>query len=173
VVINKLRTLNPINYAPGDLVSVGNGQIMRKVAAVALIQMFNDADSQGIKLLADSGYRSYADQVSIYNSEVRNNGEAVANTESAVPGHSEHQTGFAVDVGGGGCNIDDCFANTKEGQWVASHSYEYGYIVRYTTSKQAVTGYRAEPWHIRYIGTELSQEMHKENVSTLEEFFGL
>ncbi len=173
VVVNKSRPLNPIDYTPHDLISVGNGQVMRKEAADALSRLIAAAAKQGLKIGALSGYRSYQTQVSVYNSEVKNNGQAVAASESAQPGHSEHQTGFAVDVGGGGCNIDDCFGNTKEGQWVAAHAYEYGFIVRYTAAKQAVTGYRAEPWHIRYIGTELSNELHKQNVTTLEEFFDL
>ena len=85
----------------------------------------------------------------------------------------EHQTGWAVDVGGGGCHIDNCFGATAEGKWVAAHVHEYGFIIRYTAEKQAITGYRAEPWHIRYIGTELSTELHKQNITTLEEFFNL
>lgn len=173
VVVNKFRPLNPIDYAPTDLTSVGGGQLMRKEAAVALDQLIAGAAEQGLKISPLSGYRSYSVQVGVYNNEVKKNGRAVADSESAKPGYSEHQTGFAVDVGGGGCGIEDCFGNTKEGKWLAAHAYEYGFIVRYTAAKQSVTGYRAEPWHIRYIGTELSQEMHKEGITTLEEFFGL
>ncbi len=146
---------------------------MRKEAAAALANLIAAAAGQGLKITADSGYRSYAIQVSVYNNEVRQHGQAVADSESAKPGYSEHQTGFAVDVGGGGCNIEDCFANTKEGKWVAEHAYEYGFILRYTADKQSVTGYRYEPWHIRYVGTELSTEMNNDGITTLEEFFGL
>ncbi len=147
--------------------------MLRKEAADALAKLIQAAASQGLKIIPISGYRSYDTQVQVYNNEVRTRGQAVADTESARPGYSEHQTGWAIDVGGGGCNIDDCFANTKEGQWVTAHAYEYGFIIRYTTANQAITGYRAEPWHIRYIGTELSSQMHSQNITTLEEFFGL
>jgi len=126
-----------------------------------------------ISIGALSGYRSYSTQVTVYNNEVANYGQAVADSESAKPGTSEHQTGLAVDVGGGGCGIEDCFGTTAEGKWLAANAYNYGFIVRYTAAKQSITGYRAEPWHIRYIGSELSQEMHKENITTLEEFFSL
>lgn len=173
VVVNKQRQLIPLNYEPSDLTPVGNDQLMRKEAANALAKMFAAATSHGLNLSLLSGYRSYQAQVAVYNSEVNNISQTVADSETAKPGHSEHQTGWAVDIGGGGCGIEDCFGQTKESQWVVAHGYEYGFIVRYIAGKQAVTGYRSEPWHIRYIGTELSNEMHMENVTTLEEFFNL
>ncbi len=173
VVVNKSRPLNPLAYASSDLVAVGNNQQLRKEAAAALALLILDAKNQGLTIAPLSGYRSYATQVSVYNKEVASNGQAVADTESAKPGYSEHQTGLAVDVGGGGCGIEDCFGTTAEGKWLAANSHTYGFIIRYQAGKEAVTGYRAEPWHIRYIGTDLSEEMHKQNITTLEEFFGL
>jgi len=173
VVVNKSRSLNPQSYTPSDLVSVGNNQQMRTEAATALMTLINAAKAEGLSIQALSGYRSYSRQVTVYNNEVATYGQAVADTESAKPGHSEHQTGWAVDVGGGGCGIEDCFGATAEGKWLAINAYKYGFIVRYTAEKQAITGYRAEPWHIRYIGTDLSTEMHNKSVVTLEEFFSL
>lgn len=173
IVVNKSRPLYPAYYAPKDLILVGNSQTMRRAAAAALTKLFNAAAEKGLRLSALSGYRSYATQVSVYGNEVKNYGQQIADSESARPGYSEHQTGWAVDLGGGGCGIEACFGNTPEGKWVAANAYKYGFIVRYTAAKQAITGYRAEPWHIRYIGTELSIEMHKTGISTLEEFFGL
>ncbi len=173
VVVNKDRPLNPVSYVPTDLTAVGNGQFMRREAAEALINMFAAASRQGLKLTALSGYRSYQTQVSVYDNEVKQFGTQQADSESAKPGYSEHQTGWAVDIGGGGCGIEDCFGNTPEGKWVAAHAYEYGFIVRYTAAKQAVTGYRAEPWHLRYVGPELSKQLHATGVQTLEEFFNL
>lgn len=173
VVVNKQRPLNPKTYAPNDLVSVGGGQQMRQEAAGALKQLIAEAKAEGLTISPLSGYRSYSTQVSVYNNEVNTYGQAVADTESARPGTSEHQTGLAIDVGGGGCGIENCFGNTPAGKWVAANAYKYGFIVRYTTDKQQITGYRAEPWHIRYIGTELSNQMHTQGVTTLEEFFSL
>lgn len=172
VVVNKRRPLNPQNYAPSDLVAVGS-QRLRTAAAEALSSLMNDAKKEGLTISPLSGYRSYNTQVIVYNNEVATNGQAVADTQSARPGTSEHQTGLSIDVGGGGCGIEDCFANTKEGKWLAANSYKYGFIIRYPEGKQAVTGYRYEPWHIRYVGSDLSTEMKTRNVSTLEEFFGL
>jgi zinc D-Ala-D-Ala carboxypeptidase len=173
IVVNKQRPLSPLAYAPTDLVSVGNGQQLRSEAAAALQQLFSAAAGQKLTLKALSGYRSYATQQTVYAREVASYGQAKADTESARPGYSEHQTGLAIDIGGGGCGIDNCFGQTAEGKWVAANAYKYGFIVRYTATNQAVTGYRAEPWHIRYIGLELSTQLQRDNITTLEEFFGL
>lgn len=173
VVVNKKRPLDPVNYAPNDLVGVGGGQLLRKEAAAAFENLIASAKSEGLTINPLSGYRSYNTQVSVYNNEVKKYGQAVADTQSARPGTSEHQTGLGIDVGGGGCGIEDCFGTTAEGKWVASNAYKYGFIVRYVPGKESVTGYRAEPWHLRYIGVGLAAEMHKKGVQTLEEFFGL
>jgi D-alanyl-D-alanine carboxypeptidase len=69
------------------------------------------------------------------------------------------------------CDLQQCFAQTPEGQWLAANAYRYGFIIRYPADKQAVTGYEYEPWHIRFVGTQLANEMHKQGVDTLEEFF--
>ncbi len=173
VVVNKTRPLQPKDYTPSDLVGVGNGQQMRAEPAKALQTMIQDAKTQGLNIRPLSGYRSYTTQVSVYNNEVRTYGQAVADTQSARPGTSEHQTGLAIDIGGGGCGIEDCFGNTAEGKWVAANAYKYGFIIRYTPDKDHITGYRYEPWHIRYVGVELATEMHTNGMQTLEEFFGL
>lgn len=172
VVVNKKRPLEPINYVPGDLTAVGGGQYMRKESAGALATMFQAANQQGLAMQPLSGYRSYATQQSVYAREVATHGQAIADTQSARPGYSEHQTGWAIDIGGGGCGIEDCFGNTAQGKWVAANAFKYGFIIRYTPSKESITGYRAEPWHIRYVGVELAAELQKTG-QTLEEFFGL
>ena len=173
VVVNKRRPLTPQDYAPTDLVSVGGGQQLRTEAAAAFSRLAADARRAPLSISPLSGYRSYSTQVRVYNNEVATYGQAVADTQSARPGTSEHQTGLGIDVGGGGCGIEDCFANTAEGKWVATHGYKYGFLIRYPEGKQSVTGYRYEPWHLRYVGSELATEMQKKGVLTLEEFFGL
>ncbi|HUS26591.1 MAG TPA: M15 family metallopeptidase [Nevskiaceae bacterium] len=185
VVVNKTRPLNPKTYAPGDLIipslplrlGSGNGEMqLRAPAAQALEAMAAAAQNEaGLKLMLASGYRSYNLQVSVYNAEVKSYGQAKADTESARPGYSEHQTGLAADIEPASrkCEVADCFGSTPEGQWLAANAYKYGFIIRYLPDKQGVTGYRAEPWHVRYIGTELSNELHKQGITTLEEFFDL
>jgi len=106
VVVNKQHPLNPKDYTPADLVVPnvplrvpGNESMqLREVTATAMEQMFADAKTQGINLMLSSGYRSYAYQVNLYGGYVNTEGRAVADTQSARPGYSEHQTGFAADI---------------------------------------------------------------------------
>lgn len=183
VIVNKKHPLNPINYTPSDLtvpavalrVPGNDSMQMRSQAAKALEQMFSDAKAQGIQLMLASGYRSYDYQLNLYNGYVASMGQAKADETSARPGHSEHQTGLAVDIEpvSKNCELDPCFANTPEGQWLAANAYKYGFLLRYTPDKVQVTGYASEPWHYRYIGTQLAAELHKTNIKTLEEFFNV
>lgn len=173
VVVNKLRPLQPKDYVPPDLTAVGNGQLMRAQAAGALTQMLAAAQAAGYQVTPQSGYRSYDTQVVAYNSEVQGYGQAYADRESARPGYSEHQTGWAVDLGSDGCNIASCFGTTPGGKWVLANAYKYGFIQRYPADKSAITGYRDETWHFRYVGTALATYMHRQHIETLEEFFGL
>lgn len=173
VVVNKSHQLQPKDYAPADLTSVGNGQYMRADAARALSSMLAGAKSAGFTVTPQSGYRSYETQVRVYANEVNSFGQDVADTESARPGFSEHQTGLAIDLGSGGCNITDCFADTAGGKWVTANAYKYGFILRYPADKVQITGYRYESWHFRYVGTSLAAQLHNQHIETLEEFFGV
>ncbi|HKO28803.1 MAG TPA: M15 family metallopeptidase, partial [Solirubrobacteraceae bacterium] len=173
VVVNKRHPLGPKAYVPHDLTPVGNGQYLRAEAAAALERMLAGARRAGHVVAPDSGYRSYRYQVTVYDSEVDAAGRARADTVSARPGYSEHQTGWAVDLGSGGCNITSCFGATPGGRWVTANAYRYGFILRYPAGKASVTGYRGEPWHFRYVGTKLARELREEHVATLEQFFGI
>lgn len=178
VVSNKLRPLNPASYVPGDLrmpnAANANGQPLRALAACAVEQMIASAASAGITLSISSAYRSYDLQVQTYNGFVNNYGQAHADTTSARPGHSEHQTGLAVDLDDGtGCNIAPCFADKPGGQWLAANAHNFGFVLRYPNGMQGVTGFNFEPWHYRYVGPELARKVRNSGVSTLEEFFGL
>lgn len=173
VVVNKQHPLEPRDYAPSDLTSIGNGQYLRAEAAQNLNQMLADARTAGFTVTPASGYRSYATQVSVYNSEVKAYGQATADSESARPGYSEHQTGWALDLASGGCNIQDCFGDTPGGKWVTANAYKYGFILRYPAGLEQITGYRTETWHFRYIGIDLATEMHAKDVATLEQFFNV
>jgi zinc D-Ala-D-Ala carboxypeptidase len=173
VVVNKRHRLNPETYAPPDLTPVGHGQYLRAAAAAALKRMLAGARRAGHVLAPDSGYRSYRYQVTVYDSAVAADGRSRADTLSARPGYSEHQTGWAVDLGSGGCNITSCFGTTPGGRWVTANAFRYGFILRYPAGKMNITGYRSEPWHFRYVGTKLARELHEEHIATLEEFFGI
>lgn len=182
VVVNKKRQLNPKEYAPSDLVTptvplrtTGEEMKVRKDTADALQAMFADAKKAGLNLMLSSGYRSYNFQVGLYNRYVKEIGQASADTQSARPGYSEHQTGMAADIepAARNCEVEACFADTPEGKWLAANAHTYGFIIRYPSDKTPITGYTYEPWHIRFIGTQLANELKVQNIKTLEEFFGL
>jgi D-alanyl-D-alanine carboxypeptidase len=136
--------------------------------------MFAAASEDNVQLVFGSGYRSAALQKQFYDSYVATDGQELADTYSARPGHSEHQTGFAVDITSpsGTCHLEICWENTPEGKWVAENAHRFGFIIRYQEGKESITGYQYEPWHLRYVGTELSQELFKTGL-TYEEFFDL
>ena len=174
VLVNKNYALNE-DYEPSDLVlpnvlSTGynpNQNIyLRKEAAIHLEQLFYAAQNEaGLTLLARSGYRSYQTQISLYDRYVSQNGTEKADTFSARAGHSEHQTGLAMDVTADSVNrqlVTD-FGLTPEGIWLKENAHRFGYIIRYLEGREDETGYQYEPWHIRYVGVEAATEIYENN----------
>jgi D-alanyl-D-alanine carboxypeptidase len=182
VVVNKGRVL-PSSYVPANLAepkialneaASSENMLLRQVPAAAIEKLVSAADNDGMKLMLVSGYRSYSTQQSVYSGYVSSQGKDYANATSAQPGHSEHQTGLAADIGATSrkCQLDVCFGDTAEGKWLAANAYKYGFIVRYQKDKSNLTGYAYEPWHVRYVGNDLAAEINKTG-QTLEQFFGL
>lgn len=181
LIVNKQRSM-PASYTPAGLRqpavpvrSSGTSEmLLRPEAAAAVEKMVVEAKAEGINLMLVSGYRSYGLQQSVYRGNVAREGQASADKTSARPGHSEHQTGLAADLGATSrlCQLEACFGETPEGRWLAAHAHEYGFVVRYPNNQQAIVGYTYEPWHMRFVGAELAAEVFKSN-QTLEEFFGL
>ncbi|WP_083701679.1 D-alanyl-D-alanine carboxypeptidase family protein [Tersicoccus sp. Bi-70] len=168
VLVNKQRPLNPLRYVPPDLVWGPGGHQMRSVTSSALGRLYAGAAAAGSPLATVSAYRSYDQQAALFASYVNQYGLAYAETISAHPGHSEHQTGLAVDVG----NADgSCFGNTPGGRWVAANAWRYGFIVRYPNGYTAITGYTWEPWHLRYVGPALAADMRNRGIATMEQYF--
>lgn len=176
VVVNKRRPLNPRSYQPAKLRTVkGSNQRMRPGAARALEKLLKAAAADGNPLGVRSGYRSFATQRSVYARWVRTYGKARAERISARAGYSEHQTGLAVDVlarSGAGRTFAS-FGRTRQARWVARNAHRYGFIVRYQKGRERITGYAAEPWHLRYVGPALAKDMKKVGSRSLEEHFGL
>lgn len=144
----------------------GNGLTGDTVAAFE--SMRAEAATLGLNLYISSGFRSYASQSAIYNRFVANEGVAGADTHSARPGHSEHQTGLAIDLN----TISESFGYTPEGRWVAENAHRFGFIVRYPQGKQSITGYVWEPWHLRYLGVDAATAVYNSGLS-LEEYLGI
>lgn len=175
VVVNKALPLVPADWAPTDLVVVEGYQV-RPAVAEPLAQLLAAAAADGVALPVHSAYRSAAYQEGVHADWAARVGQARADEVSARPGHSEHQTGLAVDLGSSTrpeCDFQDCFAETDEGRWLAARAGEFGFLVRYTAENQAVTGYAPEGWHLRWVGTDLVTEMERRGTTTLEELFGL
>jgi D-alanyl-D-alanine carboxypeptidase len=165
LIANKTYGL-PSSYGPGGLTSETNA---------AAKKMFAAAKEDGYNMWAQSGYRSYNTQKSLYNNYVSQRGKSAADTFSARPGHSEHQTGLAFDV----CAtnkpcINSGFDSTAEAKWLANNAYKYGFILRYPSGKQGITGYKYESWHFRYVGVDLATKLYNGgNWITMEEYFGI
>ncbi|MGN7470320.1 M15 family metallopeptidase [Brevibacillus sp. SAFN-007a] len=179
VVVNKKRAL-PADYIPPDLVEPNvpfsfdekvEKRLMRQEAAQALEALFAAAGKDGIELYAVSGYRSYKTQKSLYETYVQTQGAEHAAAYSAVPGKSEHQTGLAMDVSGADAKtrLEESFGEMPEGKWLAEHCAEYGFVIRYLKGKEDTTGYAYEPWHLRYVGKEMAQEIMAAGL-TLEDY---
>ncbi|MEH7387331.1 M15 family metallopeptidase [Bacillus sp. JJ1521] len=181
LLVNKEVGMLDETYVPQNLTvpnvafstPVDERKHMVKEAADALEQLFVQAGNDGITLHAQSGYRSYGTQQSLYDNYVRVNGEEEASTFSAKPGQSEHQTGLAMDVTSD--SVDNLlvqeFGETPEGKWVAEHAAESGFIVRFQLGKEDITGYMYEPWHLRYVGVEHAKYITEHGL-TLEEYLG-
>ncbi|WP_228728363.1 M15 family metallopeptidase [Brevibacillus composti] len=180
VVVNKQRSL-PADYVPAGLVEpnvpfpfAGKAEkkLLREPAARALESLFAAAQKDGIQLYGVSGYRSYRTQKALFEGYVKTQGAEHASRYSANPGKSEHQTGLAMDVSGADSRtrLEEPFADTPEGKWLAAHCAEHGFIIRYPKGKEEITGYAYEPWHLRYVGQSMAKEIMEKGIS-LEEYF--
>lgn len=148
---------------------------MTPEAGSALALLFDAAYEEAkLTLYGVSAYRSYARQYTIYATNLATQGTAHTNRYSAAPGRSEHQTGLAIDIScaSEGFGLEDTFADTPEGIWVAGNAHRFGFILRYPKDKEHITGYNYEPWHIRYVGTELAALLYETGL-TLDEYYGV
>ena len=174
VLCNKYHQL-PGGYEPADLVAIssaycngGKALHLRAEAAAAFEQLCAGAAAEGYTILGQSGYRSYSYQEQLYNNYVARDGQAAADTYSARPGFSEHQTGLAMDICNGSLSYTD-FGQTAEYTWTKEHLAEYGFVLHYLPGTEQITGYMTEEWHIRYVGVETAKEIDRLGI-TLDEY---
>ena len=173
VLVNKKFRL-PKDYIPNDLEIINinyanENKMLRKEAKEAFESLSEDALKEGYKIIAVSTYRDYDYQNNLYEEYVSTSGMEYADKCSARAGHSEHQTGLAVDVMGSN-NDYNLFVDTKEFSWMKDNAYKYGFILRYPDNKEKITGFKYEPWHYRYVGKIVAETIYKENL-TLEEYY--
>lgn len=161
LIVNKKIGL-PADFNPGE----------NRYARMKLNQMIKDAKKDKQSLVVRSGYRSYQMQDKLYKEYKAQ--DANADKYSARPGHSEHQTGLAFDIGSveSARDFTISFGDTTEGEWLAQNAHKYGFIIRYPEGKTHITGYQYEPWHVRYVGVKIAQEILNKKI-TLEEYIGL
>lgn len=174
VLCNKYHQL-PDGYEPADLVAIssaycngGKALYLRAEAAAAFEQLCAGAAAEGYTILGQSGYRSYSYQEQLYNNYAARDGQAAADTYSARPGFSEHQTGLAMDICNGSLSYTD-FGQTAEYTWAKEHLAEYGFVLHYLPGTEQITGYMTEEWHIRYVGVETAKEIDQLGI-TLDEY---
>ncbi len=170
LIVNKYYQL-PADYVPADLTALPSGRLATKDTCAAFNAMIADARKEGLRIYDTSSYRSYALQNRLYNGYLQRDGGNVAlvDTYSARPGHSEHQTGRAIDLSGSFGSLND-FIRTPEGPWVQDNCYKYGFIVRYQQDIVPLTGYKYEPWHITYVGLDVAADMREKGITCLEEY---
>lgn len=172
MLVNKYIGL-PSHYIPDNLVNVDkeyavdSKQKLNKEALDAFIKMADDMKKEGLFILVNSGYRNYQYQQSVYNDYLKSYGKNYAEKYAAHPGFSEHQTGLALDVKAKNSNT---FKGTKESNWMLKNAYKYGFILRYPSESEDVTGYNYEPWHYRYLGIELAKKVFDSGL-TYDEYY--
>ena len=159
LIVNKKHPI-PSDFASGE--DPEAGQKIRELIA--------DMQSNGYNIASNySGYRSHAYQTNLYNNYVQQSGKEAADTYSARPGYSEHETGLCFDlIDGNGALVE----SAPEAKWIKENAHKYGFILRYPEGKEDITGYMHEPWHLRYVGKSVAKKIYENNL-TLEEYLNV
>lgn len=173
ILVNKYYYLKK-EYEPENLekispICASTTRLLVSSARKAFEKMCHDAMSDGLKIRAMSAYRSYEYQATLYENYVKKDGKEAADTYSARPGHSEHQTGLVVDIDNGQEAYTN-FESTKEFEWMQKNAHFYGFILRYPKGKENITGYSYESWHYRYVGEKIAREINQSHL-TLDEYY--
>src|SRR5699024_3278829 len=163
IIVNKAYALPP-DYKPEK----------NKKAIYQLNKLLEKAKKKHLDLKYISGYRSYNEQEEVVKSYIEEEGKRMANQYTAKPGHSEHQSGLAFDVGTQR-HLEDFhndFEHTKEAKWLEKNASKYGFIIRYPKGQSNETGYAYEAWHLRYVGSELAKIIDNQDTN-LESYYKL
>ena len=174
VFCNKYNAL-PAIYEPFDLMKISDGNsfsgrelYLRANAATAFEKLCSAAKTEGYTIIGQSAYRSYSYQKQLYDNYVASDGQKNADTYSARPGHSEHQTGLAIDVRNAALPYNQ-FGQTAEYKWAKDNIHKYGFVIHYTAGSEKITGYKTEEWHFRYVGVNAAAEIYNLGI-TLDEY---
>lgn len=174
VLVNKYNHL-PKNYKPKDLTYVdgayGNKVPMRLVIKDEFEKLQKAAkDELNINLMPTTAFRDESFQTTLYNKYVAKEGVAKADTYSARPSYSEHQTGLSIDLKN--TALSNIRLTDENYKWLENNVYKYGFIIRFPENKENITLYQFENWHIRYVGIDAAKIIY-DNKLTLEEYIDL
>ena len=172
-LVNKYNYLRD-DFVPNNLVEMTAPYSKEGIYLVAeardnFYKLVDKAKEEGLTIRAISAYRGYTYQKRLYDKYVEADGVNKADTYSARPGFSDHQTGLVIDVDNTISSFEN-FTNTKEYQWMLDNSYKYGFILRYPSGKESITTYQFESWHYRYVGLKLAKKIKASNL-TFDEYF--
>ena len=190
-LVNKYNYLRD-DFVPNNLVEMTTpyskeGIYLVEEARDNFYKLVDKTKEEGLTIRAISAYRGYkyfaciqkspagkdavryTYQKRLYDKYVEADGVNKADTYSARPGFSDHQTGLAIDVDNTISSFEN-FTNTKEYQWMLDNSYKYGFILRYPSGKESITTYQFESWHYRYVGLKLAKKIKASNL-TFDEYF--
>jgi len=172
MLVNKYFALSE-TYVPKNLVSIAPFGVVQldKVAAEAFVALCTQAKNDGYTIFGISGYRSYQTQDNLYQRYLKIDPQWIVDSYSARPGHSEHQTGLAIDVSSSDSNMLT-FENSSSFPWMKANAHRFGFILRYQKGKEDITGYKYEPWHYRYVGIEIAQTLYETGM-TFDEYYVL
>lgn len=175
MLVNKYYHLDS-SYTPTDLVNISNryyygeGHQIRDVVYDAFIDMWNQANNDGIYLIINSSYRTYEEQQQVYDSYKDSRGTTYADSIAARPGYSEHQTGLSLDIFSTEYTTTSNFKDSPAHEWLVNNAYKYGFIQRYTEDTEELTGFAEEAWHWRYVGVEVATYLHEHDI-TFDEYY--
>ena len=165
MLVNKFNRLSD-DYDPGDLVNISNqyayeNHIMKEEAYSSYVRMWRAANDEDLVLIVNSSYRTFQQQ--------KNEHDRAGDGYAARPGHSEHQTGLALDIVTYDI-IGNAFEETDEFRWLINNAHKYGFILRYPKGKEYLTGYNYESWHYRYLGVDLASKVFESGL-TFDEYY--
>ena len=174
ILVNKFYKLSS-EYEPEDLKSINlsyayDNNRVREVVNDAFVDMASTAREEGIKLIANSSYRTYTRQEEMYKELYYSKGLTYADNYAARAGHSEHQTGLAIDVFSLDSTTTEDFDQSEAFKWLSNNAHKYGFILRYPKDKENITGYAYESWHYRYVGVDVATEIYNLGI-TFDEYY--
>lgn len=177
MIVNKYYLLNE-EYVPDNLMIIptthswgeyGSNQATNETLE-AFINMANAAKAENINLMVNSSYRNYAEQERVYKLYEDNYGKEYADSIAARPGHSEHQSGYALDIFSTDSTSQKTFSQSSAYDWLKNNCYKYGFIIRYPEGKENITGFNFEAWHYRYVGVDIATYINDNDI-TFDEYY--